>query len=338
VLALLLCACGPGFDSQPAGERTIGGESVRVEEIRFRSGGFGLVGDLRLPVEGELHAAVIMVHGDGPVTRDGYPTTYRPVMEIFLRHGYAVFSWDKPGSGDSTGTLMDKIPERAGILTRAIEVLTDHPAIDPNRIGLWGISQAGWVMPLALEDTDQVAFMVVVGGGGEDSIEQFGYLVGRLVACEGGSEEEATRADDAWVQAGKAQSYADYRDATQILLSEPAVESFTGLQLAGEDGWKPRPTDSLAFLTGTEIMENTSLPVLVFFGERDKNVDPVAGVAAWDAALQKAGNPHSRAMLIPGVAHTLVEAETGCLNESWGLTPAPEYLETLEEWLQQLPG
>jgi hypothetical protein len=43
-------------------------------------------------------------------------------------------------------------------------------------------------------------------------------------------------------------------------------------------------------------------------------------------------------VVIPGVAHTLVPAETGCLNEVWGTEVAPAYLETMEAWLQELAG
>ena len=60
-----------------------------------------------------------------------------------LGAGYAVFSWDKPGTGQSTGQV-DSTPrkyhKRAQIVLEAIEVMKAHPDIDPNRIGLWGIS------------------------------------------------------------------------------------------------------------------------------------------------------------------------------------------------------
>ncbi len=72
-------------------------------------------------------------------------------------------------------------------------------------------------------------------------------------------------------------------------------------------------------------------------GELDKNVDPIEGTEAWEADLQEAGNPDSRVVLIPGAAHTLASARTGCLNEGWSSQLAPEYLEILEDWLQQLP-
>lgn len=342
-LTLLLCACGSNVVIEPAGERNIGGLEVQVEEIQFRSGKFRVAGDLRIPLGNGPHPAIIMVHGDGPITRDGYPTTYQPAMEIFLRNGYAVFSWDKPGSGESTGEFnaqgeWDVLTKRAAILADGVKVLTEHPAIEPTRIGLWGISQAGWVMPKALELSDHVALMIVVSGGAEASAEQMAYLIGQKIACGGATTEQAALVEQYWAQSRNASSYDEYREAMEILSAIPRFELYTGikLEIAEEDDWKPRKRDTDSVFDPTEVLEHTTIPVLAFFGEMDKNIDPVQGAEAYEAALQKAGNQDYQVVSIPGVAHTLVPAKTGCLNESWGSKLAPEYLETLEAWLQHL--
>jgi hypothetical protein len=258
-------------------------------------------------------------------------------MEIFLRNGYAVFSWDKPGSGESTGKFGQLVPQRAEILVDGVGVLTEHPDIDPTRIGLWGISQAGWVMPLALEQTDDVAFMIVVSGGGEAGVEQYAYQVGQRVACAGGSAEQATLIDQAWVQAFSTTSYDEYREAMEILLSDMVVRSSTGVKLTEERQWIPlREDNPNAFFNPMEIIEHTTIPVLAFYGDLDKNIDPVQGAKAYEAALQKVGNQNYQVVFIPGVAHNLVITETGCLGENWGSNLSPEYLETMEVWLQKL--
>jgi len=343
LVVLVLCSCRPKVVIEPVGERSIGGQVVRVEEIRFRSGRFRVVGDLRLPAGDGPFPAIIMVHGDGPITRDGYPTTYQPAMEIFLRNGYAVFSWDKPGSGESTGKfnrkgVWDVLSRRAEILVDGIGALVEQPTIDPARIGLWGISQAGWVMPLALERTDNVAFMIVVSGGAEASSEQMAYQLGQKVACAGGSAEQAALVERYWAQSSNAASYDEYREAMEILVEIPRFQDHTGitLRIAEQDDWKPYPRDTDRFVDPLDVIGHTTIPVLAFFGELDKNIDPVQGAEAYEAALQEAGNQDYSIVAIPGMAHTLVPAETGCLNEPWGSELAPEYLETLEAWLQHL--
>jgi dipeptidyl aminopeptidase/acylaminoacyl peptidase len=141
-LALLLPACTR--QSQPAS----------IEEITFESGSFHIVGDLRLPAGKAHFPAVLFVHGSGPADRTLFGA-YLPIMERMLRLGYAVFSWDKPGTGESTGELSGTrvYHQRAQIVLDAIEVMKKHPDIDQGRIGLWGISQGGYVMPLALSQS-----------------------------------------------------------------------------------------------------------------------------------------------------------------------------------------
>jgi pimeloyl-ACP methyl ester carboxylesterase len=335
--SLLSGGCGKAVEREAVGTRTYGSQEASVEEIRFRSGRFRLVGDLRMPTGEGPHPAIIMVHGDGPVDRNGHAAIFNPAIEVFLRTGYAVFSWDKPGSGESTGSFKRLTTERAAILVDGIEVMAEHPDIDSSRIGLWGISQAGWVMPRALAKTDDAAFMIIVGGGGESGVEQFAYQVGQKVACGGGTAEQAKLVEETWAKAFSATNYDEYREAVEILLSIPQVKTYTDLKLAEKRKWKPLSKDNpSAFYDPMEDIGHTTIPVLVFFGELDKNVDPVQGAEAYEAALLKAGSKEYQVVIIPGVAHTLVPAETGCLNETWGWKLAPEYLKTMEEWLQHL--
>ncbi len=48
------------------------------------------------------------------------------------------------------------------MLIHASNILKSRDAINPDVIGLWGISQAGWVMPLAIAESDNFAFMISV--------------------------------------------------------------------------------------------------------------------------------------------------------------------------------
>jgi dipeptidyl aminopeptidase/acylaminoacyl peptidase len=134
-LTLILTSCGSGTSYGPETSKTFGNESAVVQEVSFKSNGFNTVGDLRSPAEGDTHPAIIMIHGDGDATRDGR-VPFELMIEIFLRNGYAVFSWDKPGSGESTGNLEHAISQRADILIDGIQVLVDNPSIDSTQIGL----------------------------------------------------------------------------------------------------------------------------------------------------------------------------------------------------------
>jgi pimeloyl-ACP methyl ester carboxylesterase len=318
----------------PSTTKQFGEVSALVQELGFNSGKFSIVGDFRTPVEGELFPAIILVHGSGGATRHG-AVNFEPLIEIFLRNGFAVLSWDKPGSGESKGSFTQgyTITERAEILIDAVEVLSLNTSILSSSIGVWGISQAGWVMPKALEKTKNIAFMIVVSGGGEDSIEQMAYQVGQVVACGGGTAEQVADVEKYWSQMQKAMDYSEYKEAADILVSIPGVKENTGLSVSAQDQWSAWPLEIDAFWDPMQVIEKTTIPMLVHFGELDKNIDPVQGAKAYNAALEKAGNPNYIIITIKNVGHVLIPATTGCLDEPVSGDWVVEYLDTLNSWV-----
>jgi pimeloyl-ACP methyl ester carboxylesterase len=335
LLPFLLMGCDKDeFEFGPEIIRQFGAESALVQEVRFSSQVFTVVGDLRFPVEGDQHPVIMMIHGSGEATRRG-AVDFVPMIEMYLKHGYAVFSWDKPGSGESKGDFTQgyTITERAKIIRDAIGVLAENPSVDPTMIGLWGISQAGWVMPMALKMTDAIDFMIVVSGGGEDGIEQGAYQTGQRFLCDGGSAEDAAIVEQYWAVMNKAAVYDEYRTAVKILLEIPWIVNNTPVTLTAEENWNPWPREIDAFFDPTEVLRETTIPVLAFFGELDKNIDPVQGAQAYQSALSEAGNQDFQVIVIPGAGHVMTEVETGCIGESAGSEYMTEYLETLDFWL-----
>ena len=72
---------------------------------------------------------------------------------------------------------------------------------------------------------------IVIGGGGEDSIEQMAYQVGRKVVCDGGTEAQAAIVEQNWPRWTKATNYTEYREALEIILAIPGVKEYTGLTI-----------------------------------------------------------------------------------------------------------
>jgi hypothetical protein len=101
-----------------------------------------------------------------------------PIIERMLRAGYATFAWDKPATGESTGKIDRSrlIEQRSQIVLDAIAVLKECPEIDAQQLGLWGISQAGYVMPTVLTRSDDIAFMIAVSCPGGPGVDQGAYL------------------------------------------------------------------------------------------------------------------------------------------------------------------
>ncbi|MGR4880303.1 alpha/beta hydrolase family protein [Streptomyces sp. LARHCF249] len=133
------------------------------QRVSIRHGGHTLNGVLATPRDGrsKRHGLVVYVHGDGSVDAT-HDDGYKPMWEANARAGYASLSWDKPGVAGAPGNWLDQsMDDRADEAAAAIAWARARPDIDGDRIGLWGASQAGWVLPKIAAKTP-VSFVIAV--------------------------------------------------------------------------------------------------------------------------------------------------------------------------------
>ncbi|MEU7115119.1 alpha/beta hydrolase [Streptomyces sp. NPDC046182] len=130
--------------------------------VSIRHGGHTLNGVLAIPKDNHKHhGLVVYVHGDGPVDAT-HDDGYKPLWEANAKAGYASLSWDKPGVAGAPGNwLGQSMDDRADEAAAAIAWARARPDIDGDRIGLWGASQAGWVLPKVAAKAP-VSFVIAV--------------------------------------------------------------------------------------------------------------------------------------------------------------------------------
>lgn len=139
----------------------LGACAAGSEDVRFRSGGVTLAGTLILPDGAAPHPAIVLVHGDGPDTREGY----RYLARRFAASGVAALIYDKRGAGESGGRWPARFDDLAADAVAAISYLRARPDIDGDRIGIWGGSQGGWIAPLAATSSHARVRCVVIKAG-----------------------------------------------------------------------------------------------------------------------------------------------------------------------------
>ncbi len=123
---------------------------------------------LDLPAGAGPFPAVVVGHGSGPATKDEGAF----VVGFWRSIGYAVLRYDKRGAGRSTGTYRGlsaanspaQVEELADDMIAGITFLKTRPDILAGRIGLMGVSQAGWIMAAAAERSSDVRFFVAPVG------------------------------------------------------------------------------------------------------------------------------------------------------------------------------
>lgn len=141
------------------------GEGYKIEDIEFVSHATRLSGSIVFPKTGEVHSAVVFVHGSGKQERNLH------WAQRFASEGIAALVYDKRGAGRSGGNYESdqsvsgyNISLLADDSIAALNVLRDHPKTKALPLGLAGISQAGWIIPLAAEKSEAVDFVVLWSG------------------------------------------------------------------------------------------------------------------------------------------------------------------------------
>lgn len=134
-------------------------------EITFDSHGVVLAGSIVLPDREPPHAALVFVHGSGPQARNV------ALAERLANAGIATLVYDKRGAGKSGGEYEGKqsVSERnisllADDAAAALDALSRHPALTHVPLGFAGISQAGWIVPVAASRARQTRFLVLWSG------------------------------------------------------------------------------------------------------------------------------------------------------------------------------
>src|SRR5262249_49857425 len=141
--------------------------TVREEQVNFPSGSLSLAGTLVLPGEPGPYPAVFLFHGSGPQERD------LSTARWFAGQGVAALAYDKRGVGGSTGDFrtgpfMDLCDDGLA----AVAYLKSRKEINVRQVGVWGLSQGGWLGSLAASRSPDIAFVIAVSGPGVSPGEQ----------------------------------------------------------------------------------------------------------------------------------------------------------------------
>jgi uncharacterized protein len=153
--------------------------ALRQREVRVGAN----AATLTLPAGQGPFPAAVMVHGSGATSREEFQVFAAWCASL----GIAVLADDKRGVGQSTGVYPgERATESAiDVLARDAEAevrfLASTPEIDRTRIGLFGDSQAGWIIALAAsrEPLVQWALPLVGPTVTVDQTDTWGAIAGK---------------------------------------------------------------------------------------------------------------------------------------------------------------
>jgi pimeloyl-ACP methyl ester carboxylesterase len=305
----------------------------KQEDVRFVSGSLQLAGTVTTPLNGGRHPAIILVHGSGAESRDHL----LPYAHFLVRHGFVVFGYDKRGVGASTGDWnMATLEDLAGDVIAAFDYLKTRPDIEPRQIGLLGISQAGWIMPIAAVRAKGLAFIINISGAGvpvwETTLDQARneMTMTRMPANTVEQIIALLRLQYDYARTGQGwDAYAAARSALAARMGPPP-DTIPGAPDAPYWGFIRRTY----FFDPTSTLRQLKTPTLAIWGELDNNIIANKNKAAWDAAMATSGNRDYTGVILQKADHAQYEANTGSNAEMKTLSRfVPAYRTTVEGWL-----
>lgn len=308
--------------------------ATNERDVQFVSRGNVLNGRLVTPRALGRHPAMVSLHGSGPSTR--WLALAR--ARRFAEAGYAMLIYDKPGSGESTGDwTMTSLDEMAQDAIAAVDFLRAQPEINASKVGLWGHSQAGNIISRAGAISNNIAFSIVLSGGGATprEVENFGYL-GRLKHANASAESIATamswvRDYFEYVRTGKG-----YEALSRRLKVQPTPDWVNALDIGTV---YPLPEQQskwqwVATYSPREDIQRIRFPILLLFSDADESSPAEKSMTTWRRALAAGGNRQVESKMFKDADHHFLSPAH---TDGWPRM-SPDYYAIQINWLGRVAG
>lgn len=290
-----------------------------------------------MPIRSKPVAAVVVTHSASSPLRTS--SLYDHLETILPAVGIAVFVYDRRGSGESgeknAGGDFTLLADDA---IAAVKSLRADPRIDPMRIGTWGLSQGGWISPLAASRSRDIAFVISVSAPVVTADVQMMFSSTNHLRANGYSQGDinqmiATRkAVDDYMRGTSS------RDDAQTKIDAAKTQPWFKYLYMGEtvqersvSGWRKEiENDPL------KNLEAVTVPTLVIYGADDAVVPVARSVERLKAAASKIAG--TQVHVIAGADHTMqmsTDLKTSLDPRHAGAKQpdSPEYFAKLSSWL-----
>lgn len=341
IMLILLTLIGVGTNAQST-----------QELFDFDFEGIKLSGVLNLPKNSEPKGIVLIVHGDGK-TNALAGDWWSDLRAAIIKTGYATYMWDKIGCGNSGGTYKSGRPvenEALEVIT-AIKRLKENNIKGSNKIGLWGISRAGWINPIVIDQSNKIDFWISVSGVDDD--ETFKYLLEQNLRINGHPKDSINLIVHEWhnsilLSRGGA-SYEYYLSATKNLQKNKfwkkitnggiSKKSYIEYQKTLKESILDKHTELPIYVENFyQMLSRIDIPILALFGETDMTVDWTKAKKLYEKALK--GNRGLTIKSFPNCNHNMWQAQTGGIYEfednNWEYVRCDGFLDSITNWLNKL--
>lgn len=238
------------------------------EEVTFSSDGVQLDGSVLLP-EGhdEPVPGIVLIHGAGSHSRDAV----RQHAEAFTELGVATLIYEKRHEGYSQFERSYELLAEDALA--AVDTLREHPAVDAEAVGVWGLSEGAWVGPLAATHSADIAFVIPVGASGVPPIQQTSWALDNTFAKQG------------------------VEGSLRHMVTTNGLRFLRGVDAFAEADYDPVPA-----------LQQLDVPVLAMWGTDDHTAPPTESAEIFAQAIDHPNGPPLALRSFPNAGHELKDA------------------------------
>lgn len=258
--------------------------------------------------------AVVFLNGSGPAERWWAMFYAKEFAEI----GIASLLFDKRGSGKSTGSwLSSSLDDITSDASSAINFLKAQKEIDPEKIGIYAVSQSGWVASrLAVSDTPP-AFAIVNSGGGSTPYDTEILFYNNNLKHSSLTNSEKEEAIDL------AKEYLEYLKTgnNRQTLVEKINNSktkewykFVNVERVLPSEKNRKNWEWVSTYNPVADIEKINFPALILIGGKDDLVPVETATNNWKAGLDSAQNKNYEIKIFENAGHALQLGGHGSYN------------------------
>ena len=310
------------------------------KDVVVGEGDWVLPGTLTLPKSASQDnrvPAVVVVHGSGPLDRDGTIGPNKPYKDLawgLASRGIAVLRYEKRtkqyqdeftgGSADATNMTINE--ETIDDAISAVVFLKTVDEVDPTKIFIVGHSLGATVGPKIAQKCGHISSPASEGGSSIAGLVMMAATSRNLldVIIE---QVEYLAALDGNVDADEAQNVNEVRSSVEKIKSGQLAEGEFVLG-APKAYW-----DDLLAYDQVETTKQLTLPILILQGERDYQVTPT-DLDIWKEALQDKSNVSIK--VYPDLNHLFMSG-LGKSSPNEYIEPSnvsPEVIKDIAEWIE----
>jgi pimeloyl-ACP methyl ester carboxylesterase len=244
--------------------------------------------------------------------------------------------FDKRGVGQSTGDWKtSSFQDLAEDYIAAVRFLQMQSGVNARKVGIYGHSQGATLSPLIASRPGAVAFVIAAAAIGTGPIyEQDLYRTRNELIDSGLTERDVYRAMELygrWLTV--ARTGEGWAALDQAIRQSENEKWLPGLGLPPKDHWLYKWYPPIGNFNPLPFWEKVTVPVLLVYGELDRNTPVAPSLTGIGEALRKANNVDFTPIVIPRATHDLtIKWERDRPFFWWHV--APGYADLLAAWVK----